>query len=163
MVEPLAIGSGAGPLWRRQALDVTRLSLPTLLRYEDRNSMAHSVESRLPFMDHRLIELGLALTDEQKLADGRGKRVLREGLRGRIPEEVRLSRLKLGFEADQRGAVEAGLGVAIRGALSEVRPAASEFLGTETPLAERFSDARLVAEPAAMAEAVTLYWLGLRG
>jgi asparagine synthase (glutamine-hydrolysing) len=162
-VEPLEIGAGSGPLWRRQILDVTRLSIPTLLRYEDRNSMAHSVESRLPFMDHRLIEQGLALSDDQKLSQGRGKRVLREGLRGRIPEEVRLSRLKLGFEADQRGAVAAGLGGAIRGALAEVRPAVAEFLGREVEIEERFSDHRLVREPAVMAEAVTLYWLGLRG
>lgn len=157
------LGAGQGPLWHRQLADITRLSLPTLLRYEDRNSMAHSVESRLPFMDHRVIEQGLALADDQKLASGRGKWVLREGLKGRIPEEVRMSRLKLGFEPDQRGAVEAGLGRAIQSALAEVRPAVVHYLGQGVSITERFNDHRLVTDQAAMGEAVTLYWLGLRG
>lgn len=74
-----------------------RLSLPMLLHWADRDSMAHSVEARLPFLDHRLVEFCLGLPEEHKIADGWTKRVLREGMKGRLPEAVRLRRDKLGF------------------------------------------------------------------
>lgn len=72
-------------------------SLPMLLHWADRDSMAHGVESRLPFLDYRLVEFCLGLAEEHKIAGGWTKRVLREGLRGRLPESVRLRRDKLGF------------------------------------------------------------------
>jgi asparagine synthase (glutamine-hydrolysing) len=72
-------------------------SLPMLLHWEDRNSMAHSIEARVPFLDYRLVEFALGLPDEYKIADGVTKRVLREGLRGVLPELVRTRRDKLGF------------------------------------------------------------------
>lgn len=76
---------------------LTALNLPMLLHYEDRNAMAHGVEARLPFLDHRLVEFGLGLPEEFKLAGGWTKRVLREAMRDRLPETVRLRRDKLGF------------------------------------------------------------------
>jgi asparagine synthase (glutamine-hydrolysing) len=76
---------------------LTALNLPMLLHYEDRNAMAHGVEARLPFLDHRLVEFGLGLPEEYKLAGGWTKRVLREAMRDRLPEPVRLRRDKLGF------------------------------------------------------------------
>jgi asparagine synthase (glutamine-hydrolysing) len=72
-------------------------SLPALLRYEDRNSMAWSIESRVPFLDYRLVELTFALPDEMKLDSGRTKVVLREALHGILPEPVRDRRDKMGF------------------------------------------------------------------
>ncbi len=81
-------------LCRAQLLSVT---LPMLLHWEDRNSMAFGVEARLPFLDYRLVEFCLGLDEEYKLRDGWTKRVLREGMRGRLPEVVRLRRDKLGF------------------------------------------------------------------
>lgn len=76
---------------------LTSLNLPMLLHWEDRDSMAHGVEARLPFLDYRLVEFCLGLPEELKLADGWTKRVLREGMRGRLPERVRLRMDKLGF------------------------------------------------------------------
>lgn len=76
---------------------LTALNLPMLLRFEDRDSMAHSVEARLPFLDYRLVEFCLGLPEDFKLSDGWTKRVLREGMRGRLPESIRLRRDKLGF------------------------------------------------------------------
>jgi asparagine synthase (glutamine-hydrolysing) len=71
--------------------------MPMLLHWEDRNSMAHGVEARLPFLDYRVVEFGLALPDDFKLAGGVTKRVLREAMRGVLPELVRDRRDKIGF------------------------------------------------------------------
>lgn len=76
---------------------INSLCLPMLLHWADRDSMAHGVESRLPFLDYRLVEFCLGLPEEHKLSGGWTKRVLREGMTGRLPESVRLRRDKLGF------------------------------------------------------------------
>jgi len=80
---------------------LTRTMLPTLLRYADRNSMAFSREVRLPFLDHRLVEFLFAIPDDQKLRGTTTKFVLRNAIRGLVPEEIRLRRDKLGFEPPQ--------------------------------------------------------------
>lgn len=80
---------------------LTRINLPMLLHWEDRNSMAHSVEARVPFLDYRLVELALGLPDDYKLGQGWTKRILRESLRGVLPERIRLRRDKIGFETPE--------------------------------------------------------------
>jgi len=72
-------------------------SLPALLRYEDRNSMAFSVEARLPFMDYRLVSYVFSLPASQKINDGWTKYVLRNATRGVIPESIRTRTDKIGF------------------------------------------------------------------
>jgi asparagine synthase (glutamine-hydrolysing) len=76
------------------------MNLPALLRYEDRNSMAHSIEARVPYLDHRLVEVAFELDDACKLHGATSKYVLREALRGTIPERVRTRVDKIGFRAD---------------------------------------------------------------
>jgi asparagine synthase (glutamine-hydrolysing) len=76
---------------------LTASSLPMLLHWEDRDSMAHSVEARVPFLDYRLVEFAVGLPDDYKIARGVTKRVLREGMRGVLPEKVRARVDKLGF------------------------------------------------------------------
>ena len=76
---------------------LTSTSVPMLLHWEDRDSMAHSIESRVPFLDYRLVEFTLGLPDEYKLSRGVTKIVQREGLRGILPEAVRMRMDKLGF------------------------------------------------------------------
>ncbi|MBM4133215.1 MAG: asparagine synthase (glutamine-hydrolyzing) [Nitrospira sp.] len=71
--------------------------LPALLHYEDRNAMAFSLEARVPFLDHRLVEWLAGLPPEIKLNGGMTKVVLREAMAGLLPEEVRLRRDKMGF------------------------------------------------------------------
>ena len=66
--------------------------LQELLRYTDRNSMAHSREVRLPFLDHRLVELCFRLPFEYKLNGASTKDVMRRALRDVLPEEVRAAR-----------------------------------------------------------------------
>lgn len=73
------------------------LNLPTLLRYEDRNSMAFSIEARVPFLDYRLVEYIFSLPSEQKLRDGMTKIVLRDAMKEIIPETVRTRADKMGF------------------------------------------------------------------
>ena len=77
-----------------------RTSLPPLLRYEDRNAMRFSVEGRLPFLTREIAELGLALPPEYLVGDdGTTKKVLREALRGLVPDAVLDRRDKVGFSA----------------------------------------------------------------
>ncbi|MRR07512.1 MAG: asparagine synthase (glutamine-hydrolyzing), partial [Deltaproteobacteria bacterium] len=73
-------------------------SLPMLLRYEDRNSMAHSIESRVPFLTVDLAEFLFRLPEEYLVSDtGESKSVLREAMRGLIPDSVLDRRDKIGF------------------------------------------------------------------
>jgi asparagine synthase (glutamine-hydrolysing) len=76
---------------------VERRPLPLYLRIEDRNSMAHSIEARLPFLDYRLVALAFQLTAEWKMNGPWNKYVLREAMRHRIPELVRTRNKKMGF------------------------------------------------------------------
>jgi asparagine synthase (glutamine-hydrolysing) len=76
--------------------------LPLYLRIEDRNAMAWSVESRVPFLDYRLVELALAADCRQLMRGPYNKRLLREGMAGRIPESVRLRIDKMGFPTPAR-------------------------------------------------------------
>ena len=76
---------------------VERAPLPIYLRVEDRNSMAHSVEARLPFMDYRLVEFLFSLPSYWKLRGELNKFVLREAMKGTIPDVVRDRVDKMGF------------------------------------------------------------------
>jgi asparagine synthase (glutamine-hydrolysing) len=84
-------------LRRHQELVLSRRGLPELLRYEDRNSMAHSLEARVPLLDHRLVELAFSLPGDELIRRGETKSVLRRALDDLLPPEVRHRRDKLGF------------------------------------------------------------------
>lgn len=71
--------------------------LPLYLRVEDRNAMAHSVEARLPFLDPRVVEFSTRLPTRWKLRGPWNKYVLREAMKGEIPEIVRTRPDKMGF------------------------------------------------------------------
>lgn len=92
--EIVARGQSAGEL------SVKLLSgahVQALLHWEDRNSMAHSIESRVPFLDYRLVEFIVGLPDRFKIRDGCTKAVLRSGLRRIVPDAILDRRDKLGF------------------------------------------------------------------
>jgi asparagine synthase (glutamine-hydrolysing) len=76
---------------------VERARLPHYLRLEDRNSMAHGVEARLPFMDYRLVSLAFRLPADRKMQGVWNKALLRNSQRGRIPDSVRTRVEKMGF------------------------------------------------------------------
>ena len=71
--------------------------LPTLLHYGDRMSMAFSVECRVPFLDHRLVELVFSLDDEDILREGEGKYILRKSLANILPPAILSRRDKQPF------------------------------------------------------------------
>jgi asparagine synthase (glutamine-hydrolysing) len=89
------------PLAKELVRQTLYASLPDLLRYADRDSMAHSREVRLPFLDRRVAEFGLSLPAEFLYRDGLTKAVLREAVRGIVPDEVLDRRDKVGFEPPQ--------------------------------------------------------------
>ncbi len=73
-------------------------TLPTLLHFEDRNSMAFSLESRVPFLDHRLVEFAFTLTREDRINDkAETKYILREALKPVLPKAVYERKDKKGF------------------------------------------------------------------
>jgi asparagine synthase (glutamine-hydrolysing) len=86
-----------GRLRRQLHLILTARGLPELLHYEDRNSMAHSLEARVPFLDYRLVELLFSLDAGQLIDKGRTKAVLRRALGDLLPPVVRDRVDKLGF------------------------------------------------------------------
>jgi asparagine synthase (glutamine-hydrolysing) len=100
-MQPHSKNADAHSLQDWQDLDIHQRTLPAILRFEDRNAMAFSVESRLPFLDHRLFEYSYQLPDHLKLAAGRNKVALRQAMQGIVPDSVLARRQKVGFEVPQ--------------------------------------------------------------
>jgi asparagine synthase (glutamine-hydrolysing) len=82
-----------------QVLEIETTGLPLLLRCEDKSSMAFSIETRLPFLDYRLVEKSIALAPRLKMRDGWTKFVLRRAMSEVLPPEIAWRRNKIGFEA----------------------------------------------------------------
>jgi len=96
----------AGNLYGSQTLkdallDHFEYKLEHLLKWEDRNSMWFSLESRVPFLDHNLVEKTLALHGDQKIERGMTKSILRESMKGVLPESIRMRKDKVGFDTPQ--------------------------------------------------------------
>lgn len=96
-----SLNLGNSELWQRQITDLMITSLPTQLKSEDRNSMRNSVETRLPFLDYNVVELGMALPPELKINKGYSKWAVRAIAAPRVPKEVRLARFKRSFDIRQ--------------------------------------------------------------
>jgi asparagine synthase (glutamine-hydrolysing) len=99
-----------GPLTAVLYRSFHRYSLPRILRGFDVCSMAHGVEARMPLLDWRVVCYGFSVPDESKVAYGYAKRLLRESMRGVLPELVRLRREKLGYNAPVSHWLSGGLG-----------------------------------------------------
>ena len=109
-VRGISSGLGAAKsIAERQKTDLTYSSIPALLRHEDRNSMAHSVESRLPFLDYKLAEFAVNCPASLKLRDGWSKWLLRNAMANTLPEKVRLRKTKLGFNTPEVDWMRLGL------------------------------------------------------
>ena len=80
----------------RQERDIDHYSVPNLNRYEDRNSMAHSIETRTPFLDHRLVNFCLSLVEQLKIKNGWTKYILRKSI-NELPKEISWRKDKRNF------------------------------------------------------------------
>ena len=89
-------------------------TLPVLLRYGDRNSMAHSREVRLPFCDHRLAEFVFSLAPERLMGGAETKRLLRGAISGLVPDAIRTRWNKQGFLPPHAEWFRGSLGAATR-------------------------------------------------
>ncbi len=85
-----------------QKNEIESSQLPHLLKYEDRNSMANSIESRLPFLDYKLVELSLNTNNSLKIKDGWTKFILRKAAETILPKEIVWRKNKLGFNAPEK-------------------------------------------------------------
>jgi asparagine synthase (glutamine-hydrolysing) len=84
-------------LKQRLYADVFKDSLPALLRYEDKNSSAFSLESRVPFLDFRLVEFIFNLPDKFLIRGGVNKYILRQAFKDLLPKKIYRRRWKVGF------------------------------------------------------------------
>lgn len=89
------------PNYLDMSIEIIKYGLHELLRYEDRNSMAFSIESRVPFLDHRLVEFSLALDNELKLKNGWTKFILRKAIDKNLPKQITWRKDKKGFVTPQ--------------------------------------------------------------
>jgi len=87
----------AGTLDEVLKREITVSNLPLLLHWEDRNSMAFSIEARVPFLDYRVVEYLASLPLDQKIRGGVTKYILRRAIRGLVPDPVRCRSDKMGF------------------------------------------------------------------
>lgn len=96
----------AGNLYEASSLNEALINhfefkLEHLLKWEDRNSMAFSLEARVPFLDHRLVESMLNVEAGKLIKNGMTKVFLRNSMKGILPEKIRLRVDKTGFETPQ--------------------------------------------------------------
>lgn len=147
-------------LMARQVEDVTRYSLPTLLRYEDRNSMANSIETRLPFLDHDLLAYSISLPSSMKVKKGYGKWLLREVMKEKLPQNLLTSRFKRGFDVGEKKWLSNGLGHHIRERLKSKQSVIDNLCKKNINIDECYSDKALLNEKIRMREAISFIWLG---
>jgi asparagine synthetase B (glutamine-hydrolysing) len=94
---PAALVKSDFNLQRRLWEEETRFNMQQLLHYEDRNSMAFSIEARVPFIEHRLIEFVMKVPAVYKIHNGWSKVLLRNAMEGLLPKEIQWRKDKMGF------------------------------------------------------------------
>jgi asparagine synthase (glutamine-hydrolysing) len=109
------LGLGSGDLTARQMQDLNRLTVPSLVHYEDRMSMAFAREIRLPFLDYRIVDALMTRPPDLKLRDGWTKWVFRKAMEPDLPASVAWRRDKQGFLNPQRRWLKHELVPRIRG------------------------------------------------
>ena len=91
---------GAGTL-KESLINHFEYKLEHLLKWSDLNSMKFSIESRVPFLDYRLVEQTLSLQNDSYIKKGLTKHILRESMKSIVPEKIRLRYDKMGFSTPE--------------------------------------------------------------
>lgn len=95
----IAFKKSYGDIFSLQKDEILRDQLPELLKWEDKNSMSYSIESRLPFLDYNLVEVCLSINNEYKIKNGWSKYILRKNLEKYLPNKITYNKKKIGFDA----------------------------------------------------------------
>ncbi len=95
------LNEGVRNIREMQKMEIEFFQLPHLLRYVDKNSMQHSVEARVPFLDHQLVETCYGISSGLKIRNGWTKHILRVAMHGVIPRNILWRKNKFGFEAPE--------------------------------------------------------------
>ncbi|CAM3959036.1 asparagine synthase (glutamine-hydrolyzing) [Helcobacillus massiliensis] len=96
------VSSVSDNLKMRLIEDTFHNSLPSLLRYEDKNTMRFSLEGRVPFVDKELMRYLFTLSEDAILSDGWNKRILRESMDPVLPDMISKRRNKIGFTTPEQ-------------------------------------------------------------
>lgn len=132
-IRDLAPTAPADPLSATLHIDAQLALVDTMLHYFDRASMAHSLEARVPFLDHHVVEYCAGIPSNLKVRRLRSKYVLKRAAAGIVPDRI-IHKRKLGFF---RGSTDAWLQAQLRDARSEL------LFGSQTRYSE-FLDRRAV-------------------
>lgn len=111
-------------------------SIQTLLHYEDRNSMAHSIESRVPFLDYRFVEFVFSLPSTYKIQGNFGKHIHREALKTIVPKEITERKDKIGF-------LSPGENIWMR---NELKPFADDIFNSSSFRNREFLDQKIIQQ-----------------
>ena len=128
--------------WHREAQNLTpceyrkaeifKIHLPRLLKWEDRNSMAFSIESRVPFLDVNMVELILSVNPEMNMRKGWTKYLFRKAMDSKLPKEICWRKDKKGFETPQEKWMKSGsFNKYLIGWASEKNHPVSEFIADD--------------------------------
>ncbi|CAN5353781.1 asparagine synthase (glutamine-hydrolyzing) [soil metagenome] len=112
--EPLTVSCFPDHLTTMLHQDHAKRVLPHLLHFGDAISMAHSVESRLPFLDHRLVEFVFGLPFDAKFRGGESKHILRRALAEKLPPAIVNRQNKIGFGVPLKAWVDANFEQEVR-------------------------------------------------
>lgn len=94
-------------IFELQYMEILSTQMPHLLKYEDRNSMRNSIETRLPFIDYRVLETALSINSQFKIKDGWTKYILRKMVDSLLPKNIVWRKNKFGFEAPTKSWLDA--------------------------------------------------------
>jgi len=143
------------------ARELAATNLPALLHYEDRNAMAFSIESRVPFLDYRFVEYVASLPLDQKIRGGVTKVALRNAIRGIVPESIRCRMDKMGFVTPEEVWMREELRPFVLGVLSSATFASRKYWNADAVIKDylAFLDGKSRYSPEVWRIICTELWL----
>jgi asparagine synthase (glutamine-hydrolysing) len=116
-------------------------NIKIVLPYTDKNSMAHSVEARVPYFDRRLVEFAFSLPDHFKVGNGQRKRILRDVAREHLPAEITERTDRMGFGTPDLAMLRGPMWTTVRHVVTDPTFLASPYLvrAATVQLLDRFA------------------------